>query len=181
MNEGGAADGGSSPSRGEASEPDRGDTGLLIRPARVADIAAVMRVMEAAFDPIYGEAWNSAQLLTLFALPSAHVAMAIIGDRVCGFYAARMAGPETELLLIAVHPENRQAGIGRFLLEDWQSWAANKGAEDYFLEMRADNKAVGMYKAAGFSECGRRAAYYRGGDGVVRDAITMRKIISGTS
>lgn len=181
MSEGGdEANGGSQQPRGDQAEPDKDNSSLLVRQARVADIAAVMRVMEAAFDPIYGEAWNSAQLLTLFALPSAHVAMATMGDRVCGFYAARMAGPETELLLIAVHPENRQAGIGRFLLDDWQSWAASKGAEDYFLEMRADNKAVGMYKAAGFSECGRRAAYYRGGDGVVRDAITMRKIISGT-
>lgn len=151
----------------------------LITPARVADIPALMRVMEAAFEPAYGEAWSGAQLLTLFALPSAHVAKICSGGQVCGFYAARIAGPETELLLIAVDPKYRRAGLGRLLMDDWQKWAFQHGAEDYFLEMRADNQALSMYNAAGFFECGRRAAYYRGGDGLFRDAITMRRMILG--
>lgn len=143
--------------------------------ARVADLAAVMRVMDAAFDPVFGEAWSGAQLLTLFALPSARVCLAWDGDRPCGFYAARLAGPESELLLLAVDPDRRGCGIGKRLLADWQRWAAGKGADDYFLEMRADNDAARLYRRAGFSECGQRAAYYRGGDGVLRDAITMRR------
>lgn len=152
----------------------------LVGVARVPDMPAIMRVMEAAFEPAYGEAWNSAQLLTLFALPSAHIATISRLGRVCGFYAARIAGPETELLLIAIHPENRGLGMGRLLLQDWQNWAENHGAEDYFLEMRADNPALNLYKSSGFSECGRRVAYYRGGDGIIRDAITMRRTTSGT-
>lgn len=152
---------------------------IRIATARVGDVAAVMRVMDAAFDPAYGEAWSTAQLLTLFALPSARVAIAWDGERACGFSAARMAGPESELLLLAVDPAYRGRGIGRRLMTDWQAWAAEQGAEDYFLEMRADNDAVRLYARAGFSECGRRAAYYRGQDGVMRDAITMRR--SGSS
>ncbi|MEQ8310021.1 MAG: GNAT family N-acetyltransferase [Sphingopyxis sp.] len=148
---------------------------IRIATARVGDVGAVMRVMEAAFDPAYGEAWSAAQLLTLFALPSARVAIAWDGDRACGFSAARMAGPESELLLLAVDPANRGRGIGRLLLADWQLWATGQGAEDYFLEMRADNDAIHLYTRAGFSECGRRAAYYRGQDGAMRDAITMRR------
>jgi ribosomal-protein-alanine N-acetyltransferase len=143
--------------------------------ARVSDIGAVMDVMEAAFDPAYGEAWSAAQLLTLFALPSARVCLAREGDRPCGFSAARVAGPESELLLLAVNPLWRGRGVGRRLIDDWQAWAAREGAEDYFLEMRADNSAARLYREAGFSECGRRPACYRGGDGVIRDAITMRR------
>lgn len=148
---------------------------IRLAAARVGDLAAVMRVMDAAFDPAYGEAWSGAQLLTLFALPSAHVGLAWDGDRPCGFYAARIAGPESELLLLAVDPAARGRGIGARLMADWQAWAGGQGADDYFLEMRADNDAVRLYARAGFSECGRRPAYYRGGDGVVRDAITMRR------
>lgn len=144
----------------------------------VPDVPAITRVMDAAFDPIYGEAWSGAQLLTLFALPGARVACASVGTEICGFYAARVAGPESELLLIAVHPQHRSAGIGRLLMDDWQAWANSKGVEDYFLEMRADNPAISMYNAAGFFECGRRPAYYSGGDGKKRDAITMRRNIS---
>lgn len=143
--------------------------------ARVGDISAVMRVMEAAFDPAYGEAWSTAQLLTLFALPSARVCVAWDGEVACGFSAARIAGPESELLLLAVDPTWRGRGVGRLLMDDWQAWAGEEGAEDYFLEMRADNDAIHLYRQAGFSECGRRPQYYRGGDGVVRDALTMRR------
>lgn len=143
--------------------------------ARVGDISAVMRVMEAAFDPAYGEAWSTAQLLTLFALPSARVCVAWDGEVACGFSAARIAGPESELLLLAVDPIWRGRGVGRLLMDDWQAWAGEEGAKDYFLEMRADNDAIHLYRQAGFSECGRRPQYYRGGDGVVRDALTMRR------
>jgi len=143
--------------------------------ARVGDITAVMRVMEAAFDPAYGEAWSTAQLLTLFALPSARVCVAWDGEVACGFSAARIAGPESELLLLAVDPASRGRGVGRLLIDDWQRWAKVGGAEDYFLEMRADNDAIHLYERSGFFECGRRPQYYRGGDGVLRDAITMRR------
>jgi ribosomal-protein-alanine N-acetyltransferase len=148
---------------------------IRLATARVGDLSAVMDVMEAAFDPAYGEAWSAAQLLTLFALPSARICLARDGDRPCGFSAARVAGPESELLLLAVDPVWRGRGVGRRLIDDWQSGAAGEGAEDYFLEMRADNSAAHLYREAGFAECGRRSAYYRGGDGVVRDAITMRR------
>lgn len=148
---------------------------IRLATARVGDLAAVMRVMDAAFDPAFGEAWSGAQLLTLFALPSARVCLAWEGEQACGFSAARIAGPESELLLLAVDPLFRGRGIGALLIEDWRTWAAQQGAEDYFLEMRSDNDAIHLYESVGFSECGRRPAYYRGNDGKVRDAITMRR------
>lgn len=149
--------------------------GVTLAPARVGDLNAVMRVMETAFDPAFGEAWSAAQLLTLFALPSARVCVAWDGEQACGFYAARVAGPESELLLLAVAPAWRGRKVGTRLMADWQCWAQQAGAQDYFLEMRADNDAVHLYAAAGFSECGRRPGYYRGRDGTMRDAITMRR------
>lgn len=148
---------------------------IRLAAARIADVSAVMRVMEAAFDPAYGEAWSTAQLLTLFALPSARVCIAWDGEAACGFSAARIAGPESELLLLAVDPAWRGRGVGRMLINDWQAWAKDEGADEYFLEMRADNDAIHLYERAGFSECGRRPRYYRGADGVIRDAITMRR------
>jgi ribosomal-protein-alanine N-acetyltransferase len=154
--------------------PDR-NRDIRLSTARVGDLSAVMRVMEAAFDPAYGEAWTSAQLLTLFALPSARVCLARDGETPCGFAAARIAADESELLLLAVDPAWRGRGVGALLMADWQAWAEGRGAGDYFLEMRADNDAVHLYRRCGFAECGRRPAYYRGADGVVRDAITMRR------
>ena len=148
--------------------------GIRLVEARVGDMSDIMRIMDAAFDPRFGEAWSAAQLLTLFALSSARICIARDSERACGFHASRVAGPESELLLLAVDPACRGRGIGRMLMGDWQRWAAAQGAQDYFLEMRADNDAVYLYSAMGFSESGRRLSYYRGKDGVLRDAITMR-------
>src|SRR3546814_18436081 len=110
-----------------------------------------MRVMEAAFDPAYGEAWSTAQLLTLFALPSAHVVIAWDGEAPCGFSAVRIAGPESELLLLAVDPARRGQGICRRLLADWQGWAAAEGAQDFFIEMLVDNDANHLHRSADFA------------------------------
>lgn len=147
---------------------------VTLRAAVPEDAAAVMAVMNAAFDPCYGEAWTEAQLMTLFAVPGTRLALAELNDAVVGFHAARIAGPESELLLLGVIPELRRQRIGQMLLNDWMAWAQARGALDYFLEMRADNDARALYAQAGFVECGLRRDYYRGLDGQIRDAVTMR-------
>jgi ribosomal-protein-alanine N-acetyltransferase len=82
------------------------------------------------------------------------------------------------LLLLAVAPAARRRGLGRALLDHWLAWAAGAGASEAFLEMRADNPARALYESAAFAACGQRADYYRGGDGLLRDAITMRRLLN---
>jgi [ribosomal protein S18]-alanine N-acetyltransferase len=151
-------------------------TKVRLRAAGPGDVDAVMAVMHAAFDPIYGEAWTAAQLMTLFAVPGTRLALAQVGGDVVGFHAARLAGPESELLLLGVVPALRRQRIGQLLLDDWMDWARANGASDHFLEMRADNAARALYANAGFEQCGLRRDYYAGNDGQKRDAITMRRV-----
>jgi ribosomal-protein-alanine N-acetyltransferase len=152
--------------------------GIVLRPATPDDAAAIMAIMDAAFDPRFGEAWTASQLTSLFALPGADVRLALADGVAAGFCAARLAGPESELLLLAVAPAARRRGLGRALLDHWLDWAAAAGASEAFLEMRADNPARALYESAAFSACGQRADYYRGGDGLLRDAITMRRLLN---
>lgn len=147
---------------------------ITLRAAAPEDAAAVMDVMHAAFDPRYGEAWTRAQLMTLFAVPGTRLTLASCDGTAVGFYAARLAGPESELLLLGVIPAFRRQRIGQLLLDDWLNWARAHGAADYFLEMRADNDARALYVHAGFVQCGLRREYYHGLDGKKRDAVTMR-------
>lgn len=149
-------------------------SGVELVRADFHDIDRIGAVMDAAFDPRYGEAWTPAQLRTLFAVPGTGVCAAWIDGQMTGFYAARMAGPESELLLLAVDPRQRRNGTGSALLSHWIIWAKSAGASDFFLEMRADNPARSLYERAQFVECGRRPDYYLGHDGIRRDAITMR-------
>jgi [ribosomal protein S18]-alanine N-acetyltransferase len=150
---------------------------VTARAAGPDDVDAVMAVMRAAFDDRYGEAWTQAQVLTLFAVPGTRLAIARSGDQIIGFHAARVAGPESELLLLGVMPPYRRRRIGQLLLDDWLHWGRAQGASDYFLEMRADNDARALYAQAGFVQCGLRPDYYLGQDGQRRDAITMRLVV----
>ncbi|MEI6484722.1 MAG: GNAT family N-acetyltransferase [Sphingomonadales bacterium] len=148
---------------------------LSIVPADERHLDALMAVMYTAFDPHHGEAWSSAQLGATLAMPGCWARLALTGATPAGFTLCRAAGPEVELLLIAVNPDARRQGLGWRLLMRTQEDALIRGASVLFLEVREDNHAAKyLYERAGFSQVGRRPDYYLAKDGTRRAAITMR-------
>lgn len=144
------------------------------------DLDRIMAVMEAAFDPAYGEAWTRAQVEDALILPNTHCLLAggdggapAEGDEAAGFALSRLAADEEELLLIAVDPRHRGRGIGSALMERFIGAAMERGATRLFLEMREGNPAESLYRRHGFAAIGRRRAYYRRGTGAPLDAITF--------
>lgn len=144
------------------------------------DLDRIMSVMEAAFDPAYGEAWTRSQVLG--ALLSSNCFYSLAGpdgsppsetEPTAGFAMVRRVLDEEELLLLAVKPEFRSRGIGGKLLKTLQLNAPANSVTRIFLEMRADNQAKSLYLAHNFTEIGRRKGYYRNGTGEPRDAITF--------
>jgi ribosomal-protein-alanine N-acetyltransferase len=79
------------------------------------------------------------------------------------------------LLLLAVDRSSRRRGVGRRLLEDFMEHARSQGATCAHLEVRENNDAIQMYKAAGFTTAGRRREYYNGSDGSRYDALTLAR------
>jgi ribosomal-protein-alanine N-acetyltransferase len=154
------------------------ETLLAIVPADERHLDALMAVMHAAFDPRYGEAWSAAQLAATLTLPGCWARLALLGSQAVGFSLCRAAGPEVELLLIAVTPAVHRQGIaGRLLLRS-QEDAVVRGASELFLEVREDNEpARALYNRTGFIQVGRRADYYMAKDGSRRAAITMRSCL----
>lgn len=132
-----------------------------------------MAVMADAFDPQFGEAWTASQCTGVLTMPGTTMFIARNPDP-CGFALLRTVVDESELMLFGVLPDMRRLGIGRLLLRETMRVAATEGAHFYFLEVRHDNPAMKLYTAEGFSEVGRRVAYYRGNDGPRRDALTFR-------
>ncbi|PIW55168.1 MAG: ribosomal-protein-alanine acetyltransferase [Sphingomonadales bacterium CG12_big_fil_rev_8_21_14_0_65_65_10] len=139
-----------------------------------------MRVMSRGFDPEYNEAWTRKQVTDMLAMPSGHL-IAVDRDgrrldrrgRVAGFALSRAAPGEEELLLIAVDPAHREAGLGARLLALLAADARARGGERLFLEMREGNPAVRLYDRIGFVPIGRRKEYYRTRSGHKLDAITF--------
>ncbi len=90
-----------------------------------------------------------------------------------GFVLCRQAGPEAEILTLAVRPRARRKGIGKALV--MAVCGASEGADSsVFLEVNEGNvPAIGLYGALGFEIVGRRAKYYKQADGSTADALVM--------
>lgn len=148
------------------------------------DLDRIMMVMEEAFDPHWGEAWNRRQVSDSLLVPTTHYRLldeaGLLrsgGVKAAGFYLSRHAPGEEELLLIAVMPSLRGRGLGDALLRLLAADARERGAERLFLEMRANNPAESLYRRHGFEPMGRRRDYYTVSDGTRIDAITFARAL----
>ena len=153
-------------------------------------VEAIMQVMARAFDPQFGEAWNRRQVADALVLGTCRHGLIghdgsfddtmggeVRGATTVGFFMARQALDDEELLLFAIDRAWRQRGLGGQLLDSFCVGAARRGTRRIFLEMRAGNPAASLYESRGFRQVGIRPAYYRGKDGVQYDALTFQRIL----
>ena len=155
----------------------------LITSADERHLDALMGVMQASFDLEFGEAWSALQLSGTISLENSFARQALDANgATIGFTLSRTAGPEVELLLIAVHPRERGRGTGHLLIKTACIDAAWRGAVDIFLEVRENNAAArALYAKSGFIDIGRRTDYYAGSNGQRFAAITMRRRLANLS
>lgn len=144
------------------------------------DLDRLMAVMETAFDPAYGEAWNRRQVEDALLMGNCHYRLIaatghepLPGERAAGFFLSRAGVEEEELLLLAVDPAARRLGLGQRLMEWLAADAGKRGAARLLLEMRRGNPAEILYLRNGFKPIGVRPNYYRAPGGGRIDAITF--------
>ena len=150
------------------------------------DLDRIMAVMDAAFDPMWGEAWTRRQVSDSLVFAHTHYRLAdqdgddpaVTDAPPSGFTLVRAAPGEEELLLVGVTPEARGRGLGERLIRNAIEDARTRHAERLFLEARHNNPAIGLYERIGFSAVGRRKEYYRSASGEKIDAITFAYAIS---
>jgi len=144
----------------------------------LADLPAVMTVMESAFDPRFGEAWTFSQCAGLLPMRGVWLTLAREGGELTGFALARIVADEAELLLLAVHPAAQRSGVGKRLLGHFTASAIARGARRLHLEVRDGNGAVNLYRRSGFTLVGRRRRYYNGQDGKLYDALSLSRSVA---
>ncbi|PZQ90519.1 MAG: bifunctional ribosomal protein alanine acetyltransferase/tRNA (adenosine(37)-N6)-threonylcarbamoyltransferase complex transferase subunit TsaD [Leifsonia xyli] len=146
-----------------------------LRPATASDLDAIDALEHATFP---SDAWSRAMLEAELAGEHGHYLVAVdAADAVLGYaglLAPRGSG-QGDIQTIAVAASARRRGIGAALLDALLAEAAARGAEEVFLEVRADNPgAEALYATRDFSRIAIRPAYYQP-DGV--DALVMRRFV----
>ena len=142
---------------------------IRFRPMAEADLAAVVALERSSqYTP-----WTEGNFRDALAAGNLCL-VATLEQRVAGLAVLRMAAGEAELLTMAIRPELRRRGLGRRLLAEVVTRAADYGADVMWLDVRVSNAAaIALYRAAGFVEIGRRKDYYRTATGR-EDAMMMR-------
>lgn len=139
---------------------------LELRPARTADLDAVLEVERASYpQPWSAEAWreefDATDRVTLVAVAE--------GGAVRGVASALVAAGEAQVTTVAVAPSARRCGVGSQLLTALLDGALAAGAIDVTLEVReSDAGAQALYSGFGFVSEGVRPGYYQdNGEGAV--------------
>ena len=154
---------------------------ILLGPGGIADLEAVMTVMEDSFDPRFGEAWTASQCAGLLPMPGVWLILAREAGAAIGFALSRAVAGEAELLLLAVRRGAQGRGIGRMLLDRFAEEAADRGATRLHLEVREGNHALSLYERSDYTLVGRRRNYYSGRAGQTYDALTLAKNVTNLS
>lgn len=115
--------------------------------------------------------WSAKEFESLLGLPGVF----LTGDPQ-SFALGRVIAGEAELLTLVVDPQERRQGRGRACLAAYEAEALLRGAQRSFLDVAEDNAAaIALYSALGYTECGRRKAYYQTETGAGRDALTLSR------
>jgi ribosomal-protein-alanine N-acetyltransferase len=137
---------------------------VRIRPMTVADLDQVHRIDVISFTLPWSERSFRYELTNN---PAARLWVAEVTEEphqglVVAMLVMWFIIDEVHIATIAVHPEWRQAGIGRRLLATALLAAQEEGAIKAFLEVRRSNTpAQEMYRRFGFEIAGVRPRYYK--------------------
>ena len=90
-----------------------------------------------------------------------------------GFICFRIIEDESELLNICVHPQYRQLGVGKKLMQFYISLCSKMKIKTFYLEVDSSNQvAIHLYHLFTYQRVGIRKKFYRG----KLDALLMMKI-----
>jgi ribosomal-protein-alanine acetyltransferase len=147
----------------------------LLRPARAADLAALVALEQAVFS---ADRMAARQFRHHLDSPSGDLVVATGNGGALGYalLLRRRGSRVGRIYSIAIAPQARGTGLGRKLLGHLEALARAHGLTEIRLEVRKDNAAaISLYQRADYVIFGERRAYYEDG----MDAWRMRKAWDG--
>jgi ribosomal-protein-alanine N-acetyltransferase len=84
-------------------------------------------------------------------------------DPIIGFICFRNIGEESELHNIVVHPQHRQLGVGKRLMEFYIDFCQQIQIKTFHLEVNSSNpSAIHLYQLFSYQPVGVRKKFYQG-------------------
>lgn len=121
--------------------------------------------------------WTPARVARALADPATNVAVGRAAGRLVGFGIMKYADDAAHLLLLAVAPECRRAGVGSALLQWLEAVALAAGITAIRLEARADKPAArAFYRHHGYRERVAVQGMYSG----MKDGVHLERTLGGT-
>lgn len=148
----------------------------VLRPMRQDDIPAVLAVEDAAYD----FPWSETILRDCLRVGYYCMVCEVDGE-IRGHGIMSLGVGECHLLNICIHPDFQRRGLGTVMINALLDLARWKKTRVAFLEVRVSNQgACRLYRHLGFSEIGRRKAYYPSRDGREDAIILMMELEPAT-
>jgi ribosomal-protein-alanine N-acetyltransferase len=122
--------------------------GLELAAGEIRDLGALIALDRATFG---ARAWPHSQWRELLTAPAWRIALVRQAEHLVAACVLLPGAPLAHLASLAVVPEWRRRGVGRFLLADAVGRAGAAGARWLLLEVDADNRdALCLYRNDGF-------------------------------
>lgn len=141
---------------------------IVLRPARVADLSALLALEHHVFT---SDRMSRRSLRRFIGSPQADFIVAMAADALagCALVLYRESAAVARLYSIQVAPGFAGRGLGRRLLAAAEEAAARRGARTLRLEVDTRNtRAASLYRAAGYREFATRPDYYEDGGTALR-------------
>ena len=144
---------------------------LTIKNMQPEDVDEVVAIEKQSFsDP-----WSKENFLAELDLPFSWVWVAKVDEELVGYCCCWEIEEELQIANLAVHPEFRNQGLGKKILQEILNRACQRKVKKVTLEVRESNQfGLKLYQAFGFTEVGRRKKYYRK---PVEDGLILAKIL----
>lgn len=163
--------------------------GVLIRPARPADVPGIIALFTAVAEerdsigtePGFDVAQRQSRILVAIERDASFVLVAAMEDIVVGSLNVQVDYSVGSLGMMVARQHRRQ-GIGGRLLDESLRWAREHLLHKVHLEVWPHNAAaIALYRSRGFAVEGRLRRHYRRANGELWDAITMGLVLDTQS
>ncbi len=146
---------------------------LKFREMTVEDLDAVYRINTQSFTT---DAWSRNALEREFKLPYSHRIVVEAEGQVVGYAFVWLIKEEAFIMTLAVSPEWRRKGIGRWLLKRIVETFKDK-AEVISLDVRKSNiPAIRLYRSMGFEVVKERPKFYSDGENALMMELRLDKM-----